>query len=125
MHGSDRASAGRRAEDMAALQLSRRGATILLRNFRRRTGELDIVAVERGTLVVAEVRMRSRTDYGGAAASICPRKQARIIRTTRQLLQLRPDLACLPVRFDVAVVAPDGPHWTLEWITQAFDAASA
>jgi putative endonuclease len=120
-----RARAGRIAEDMAAAELERRGATVVLRNFSRRTGELDIVAIERGTLVVTEVRLRSRTDFGGAAASIDARKQLRIVRTTRQLLQLRQDLARLPVRFDVALVAPgtatEAP-WTLEWIAQAFDA---
>lgn len=123
-----RATAGRGAEDLAAAELERRGAVLLLRNFRRRTGELDLVAIERGTLVVVEVRLRSRADFGGAAASIDPRKQARIIRTTRQLLQLRPGLARLPVRFDVALVTPgegaDGP-WTLQWIPQAFDATAA
>lgn len=121
-----RQRAGRIAEDMAAAELERRGATILLRNFRRRTGELDLVAIERGTLVVTEVRLRTRTDFGGAAASIDARKQLRIVRTTRQLLQLRRDLAQLPVRFDVALVAPGtGPEapWALEWIAQAFDAS--
>ncbi len=121
-----RARAGRIAEDMAAAELERRGATILLRNFSRRTGELDIVAIERGVLVVTEVRLRSRADFGGAAASIDARKQLRIVRTTRQLLQMRQDLARLPVRFDVALVAPaasaEAP-WALEWISQAFDAA--
>lgn len=123
-----RATAGRTAEDLAAAALERRGAQLLLRNFRRRTGELDLVAIERGTLVVAEVRLRSRSDYGGAAASIDPRKQARIVRTTRQLLQLRPGLARLPVRFDVALVAPGtgaGEPWTVQWIVQAFDAPAA
>jgi putative endonuclease len=121
-----RAVSGRLAEDMAAAALERRGAAIVLRNFRRRTGELDIVAIERNTLVVAEVRLRSRADFGGAAASVDARKQSRIIRTTRQLLQARQDLARLPVRFDVALVAPGATTeapWTLEWIPQAFEAS--
>lgn len=119
-----RATAGRIAEDMAVAELQRRGAALVLRNFRRRTGELDIVAVERGTLVVIEVRLRSRMDFGGAAASIDHRKQSRIVRTTQQLLQRHPELARLPVRFDVALVAPatdPGAPWTLQWIRQAFD----
>ena len=33
-----------------------------------------------GTLVVAEVRLRSRQDYGGGAASVDHRKQQRLLR---------------------------------------------
>jgi putative endonuclease len=113
---------GRAAEDLAAGDLEARGATILLRNFRRRTGELDIVARERDVLVIVEVRMRSREDYGGAAASVVARKRARIVRTAQQLLQMHRELARLPVRFDVAVVTPAAERWTIEWIRHAFEA---
>jgi putative endonuclease len=117
----DRNALGRAAEDLAAAELEARGATILLRNFRRRTGELDIVARERGVLVVVEVRMRSSDDYGGAAASVVPVKRARIVRTTLQLLQAQRELARLPVRFDVAVVTPHAERWQVEWIRHAFE----
>ena len=53
-----------RAEDLVARSLEARGIPILLRNFRRRTGELDVVALEAGVLVIIEVRMRSRQDFG-------------------------------------------------------------
>ncbi|MFO1426964.1 MAG: YraN family protein [Steroidobacteraceae bacterium] len=113
---------GRAAEQLAAQDLEARGATILLRNFRRRTGELDIVAREGAALVVVEVRLRSSEAYGGAAASIVRRKQARIVRTTAQLLQSHRELAHLPVRFDVAVVSVAPTRWQVEWIRHAFEA---
>ncbi len=118
----DRIAAGRLAEDRVAEALQARGATVLLRNYRRRCGELDLVARDGATLVVVEVRMRSGEDYGGGAASVDRAKQRRIILTTLQLLQQRRDLAALPVRFDVAVVSPDPPSWRIEWIRHAFEA---
>lgn len=118
----DRQALGRAAEDLAAQHLESCGATLLLRNFRRRTGELDLVALQSGVVLVVEVRLRSREDYGGGAASVDARKQRRIVRTTQQLLQARRDLARWPLRFDVVVVTPDPQRWRVEWIRHAFDA---
>ena len=56
-------------------------------------------------LVIAEVRTRATDRYGGAAASVDPRKQQRLIRAASQLLQQRKDLSQLRVRFDVLVVS--------------------
>ena len=78
---------GQAAEDIAADFLRAKGLEILERNYRRRLGELDIVARDRGVLVIAEVRTRATDRYGGAAASVDPRKQQRIIRAARAVLQ--------------------------------------
>ena len=124
----DRGELGRSAEDLAVAHLEAAGAQVLLRNFRRRTGELDIIAQQGSTLLVVEVRLRSRADYGGAAASVDAIKQRKIIRTTEQLLQTRRDLARWPVRFDVVVVMPElastdrSGAWQVEWIRNAFEA---
>ena len=114
---------GQRAEALAAQYLRAAGCVILQCNFRRRAGELDIVARARGVLVIAEVRTRSSRGYGGAAASVTRAKQRRITRAAQQLLQQRRDLASLPVRFDVIVVEyPEGPSAAIEWIQHAFEA---
>ena len=120
----DRLALGRTAEDLAAAHLEAAGAQILLRNFRRRTGELDLIARHRGTLLIVEVRLRSRDDFGGAAASVDAVKQRRIVRTARQLLQSERSLAQWPVRFDVVVVTPEAASrpWRIEWIPHAFEA---
>jgi putative endonuclease len=124
-----RQQAGRAAEDAAAAWLTRHGARILLRNYRRRTGELDIVALGDGVLVIAEVRMRASDAYGGAAASVDARKQRRLVRTAQQLLQQYREYARLPVRFDVLVVSASAHPATgesrapaVEWIQHAFQA---
>jgi putative endonuclease len=112
---------GLAAENIAAEFLRAQGLEILERNYLRRLGELDIVARDREVLVIAEVRTRATNRYGGAAASVDPRKQQRLIRATSQLLQQRRDLSNLPVRFDVLAVSDiDGERGCVEWIRHAF-----
>jgi len=114
---------GHRAEELATEFLRAAGCQILVRNYRRRLGELDIVARSGRVLVVAEVRTRASSAYGGAAASVTRTKQRRIVRAASALLQQQPGLAALPLRFDVIVVTnPEGPQPGIEWIKHAFDA---
>lgn len=75
----DRATAGARAEALAADHLRARGLTIVARNFRTRFGEIDLVARDGRMLVFVEVRMRSSTRYGGALESISAQKRARLV----------------------------------------------
>lgn len=118
-----RQQSGRRAEDLAAEFLRAQGCEILERNYRRRLGELDLVARERGVLVIAEVRTRAHAAFGSAAASVDRRKQRRITRAAQQLLQQRAELARLPVRFDVIVVSNlTAAQPEIEWIRHAFEA---
>ena len=112
----DRQQIGRTAEDAAVAFLESQGLEILFRNFRRRAGELDIVAREGHTLIIVEVRTRCSDKFGGAAASVDFRKQAKLRRAAALLLQQRNDLARLRVRFDVVAMTPAG----IEWIKHAF-----
>lgn len=78
-------------------------------------------------LLIVEIRLRGSDSHGGAAASVGPAKQRRIILTAAQLLQLRPDLARMPVRFDVLAMQPRGQgpgseDYSIEWIRHAFTA---
>jgi putative endonuclease len=114
---------GARAEQIAADYLQGCGLTILERNFRRRLGEIDLVARDGGVLVIAEVRTRSSNAFGGAAASVDGRKQRRIIRAAAQLLQQHREYAALPVRFDVLiVVGPMSNAPQVNWLRHAFEA---
>ena len=112
----ERQRIGQEAEDAAVSFLRARVLAILTRNYRGKVGELDIVARDERTLVVVEVRIRSSDRYGGAAASVDYRKQAKIRRAAALLIHQRKDLAALPVRFDVIAIGPKG----IEWIKHAF-----
>lgn len=125
---TERARRGAAAEQAAAEFLAARQHVILLRNYRCRRGELDLVAqAPEGTLVIAEVRLRSRQDYGGGAASVDHRKQQRLLRASLHLLATHPRWSQLPVRFDVLDVRPadaEKPAGALQvhWIPHAFTA---
>ena len=119
----DRAQIGKSAEDVACEFLQSQGLELLQRNYRRRGGELDIVARAGEVLIIAEVRTRSTESFGGAAASVDGWKQHKIIRAATQLLQQHKSLAQLRVRFDVVVVHEPGTQQArVEWIQHAFDA---
>ena len=117
----DRRQLGASAEQAAAHFLEDQQLTILLRNYRCRMGELDLVAsAPDGTLVIAEVRMRSSDSHGGAAASVTARKQQRIVRASRHLLVTKPRLARCAIRFDVLDMRPEADGYAINWIRHAF-----
>lgn len=122
MH-TDRATLGKTAEDIAAAFLQQEGFELVARNYRRRSGELDVIARKDDVLLIVEVRTRSSELFGGAAASIDGWKRHKIIRAATQLLQQRQDLAKLRVRFDVIIVHGVGSEEPrVEWLQHAFDA---
>lgn len=108
-----RAIAGEKAEALAAEFLAARGMTIVERNFRRRCGELDLIARDGDTLVFVEVRLRTRNDFGGAAASITARKRARMAAAAS--LYLARLSRTPPCRFD-AVLLDKIDISRIEWL---------
>ena len=110
------AKAGSAAENLAAEFLSRHGLRVLARNWRVRGGEIDLICEENGCLVFVEVRLRGSAGYGGAAASITPAKQRRIVLAARHYLAGKPEQPC---RFD-AVLLDGLDERRLEWIRNAF-----
>lgn len=111
-------SRGTQAELSAAQFLQRQGLTLLQRNYRCRHGEIDLILQDGSTLVFAEVRLRSRSDFGGAAASIDHAKQQKLIRSAQHYLATLPHTP--PCRFDAVLLqTPDGTG--IEWVRNAFD----
>ena len=71
---ADRQALGAFGERVAAAHLEAKGYRILERNYRRREGEIDIVAVSGGCLVFVEVRTRRGKERGSAVESVSPAK---------------------------------------------------
>ncbi|MGB8249432.1 MAG: YraN family protein, partial [Azonexus sp.] len=76
---------------------------------------IDLICRAGSTLVFVEVRLRSRGDFGGAAASITAGKRRRIVLAAQHYLAGKADCDC---RFDCVLI--DGEQ--LEWIANAFAA---
>ena len=100
---------GDAAETMVAERLVRAGWTVLARNVRVGRNELDLVVIDPGpppTLVIVEVRWRSRRDFGLPEETVDHRKRTRLHQAAFTLLE-RGDLPRhLPMRFDLVVVEP-------------------
>ena len=112
---------GLAAEERAAVYLKKFGLEILARNLRSRRGELDLVCLDAGTLVIVEVRQRTRADFGGALASVTVRKQRRVVRTAAYCWQQNRAWQRYALRFDVvALQNQQGGKETIEWIKDAF-----
>jgi putative endonuclease len=69
---------GRLGEQLAADFLEQSELRILDRNWRCPDGEIDIVALERRTLVICEVKTRSSGRYGTPLEAISARKRVRL-----------------------------------------------
>ncbi|MCX7703569.1 MAG: YraN family protein [Planctomycetota bacterium] len=99
---------GEEAEAIAVRYLKRRGYEIIVRNFRVRGGEIDIIALKKGVLVFVEVRSREGGSLVSAAESVTPRKVQRIKRAAKLYLAKHPKaLERFSVRFDVVTLDGD------------------
>jgi len=110
------------AGEAAALEfLTGKGLQLLLRNYRCRGGEIDLVMLDGATLALIEVRLRSDIRYGGAAASVDTRKQKRLTLAARHLLLTKPELTRYRARFDVVALTPQTKEAIkIDWLRDAF-----
>ena len=117
-----RQSLGRRGEAAAARYLWWRGYRIVERNCRTSLGEIDLVAVQRRTVVFVEVKTRRTHETGHPLEAVTRQKQRRLIRAALAYLR-RHDLLEYAARFDViAVTWPDGArHPRIEHVAGAFE----
>ncbi|WP_051081547.1 YraN family protein [Thiofilum flexile] len=107
--------AGQQAEEQALVYLQQQGLTLRERNFRCKTGEIDLIMQHGETVVFVEVKYRRSTQYGGALLSISARQQQRIIKTASYYLMRQAPYA--QARFDV--IALEGEN-NLHWLPNAF-----
>lgn len=122
----DRIELGRRGEDAAAAYLERIGMTLEARNWRCPLGEVDIVALEGGTVVLVEVKTRRSERAGTAEEAVSPTKQKRIARLAEAYLASTGDSAERSVRFDVVAIRVLDEHRALlRHYRAAFEVASA
>ncbi|ARM30035.1 YraN family protein [Prosthecochloris sp. HL-130-GSB] len=116
---------GRQGEDVAAHWLSTCGYRIIRRNYRYRRNEIDIIALDKGTLCFIEVKTRASLAAGHPLEAVTPHKQKEIIRTARAFLayEYTGETDC---RFDVIAITARSIEentlrdFSLEHISNAF-----
>ena len=121
----DRRESGRTAEDAVATYLVENGFTILERNFRKRFGEIDLIAQKGSRVHFIEIKSR-RTDTGPATVeSWAEEQRARFVKLAEAYLAENPELAearNLEVSLDFVAVklAENGSVIDIEFLEDAF-----
>lgn len=99
---------GERGEDCACKFLRRRGYKILVRRFRGKAGEIDIIARDGQWLAFVEVKTRKSEKFGAPSEAVNKRKQLHITKVALEYLRLL-DNPRIMFRFDIVeVVMPEG-----------------
>jgi len=113
-------SLGEKGENAASRFLKRKGYRILETNFRTRGGEIDLVALDHGTLCFIEVKTR-RSESAGTPEEAVGQKKIRRIVSAATRYRARHNLSTTPVRFDVvALRTGDGDRFDAELTKGAF-----
>jgi putative endonuclease len=102
----ERSLFGSRGESIAAEFLKQRGYKIVERNVRTPHGELDLLCVHRGMVVVVEVKTRASHAYGPPEESVTKTKQRHLIRATQWYVADRSERR--PYRIDVVAITALG-----------------
>lgn len=118
-----RVALGKIGEDLACRELERRGYAIVARRYRRRGGELDIIARDGGTIVFVEVKTRDGRQFGGAVDAVTGLKRRRMVQLALDYL-VRHQLTECSSRFDVVSIQLEDGRPTIEVFQNAFDAPS-
>ncbi len=112
---------GAAGEERAAAYLAGKGYGILARNFRCRTGEVDIVAGKGDTVAFVEVKCWVVLGEADLEYSVGGAKQRRIANAARWFVARRPEVALKRLRFDVILVP--GGQGDVRHIEDAFSGA--
>ncbi|MCH4188032.1 MAG: YraN family protein [Megasphaera sp.] len=92
---------------------------IVYRNYRNALGEIDLIAVDKDTIVFVEVKTRRSRCCGRPAEAVESRKQHKIIQVAKSYLS-RFGLWERPCRFDVVEVAAVRETVEINHICNAF-----
>ena len=111
---------GARGEDIAVTNLKKCRYRIIERNYRCRFGEVDIIALDKGTIVFVEVKTRSTEAYGTPETSVTLRKQHQLTKVALCYLQQK-DLLNRDARFDVVAIKVGGERERVNHIKNAFE----
>ena len=118
------AALGSGGERAAADFLVARGYHILERNFRCRGGEVDLIALDGGTLVFVEVKVRRTLSRGAPIEAVTAVKQARVRRAAQEYLTFC-GRVFTRIRFDVMSVMKTARNTDITHLKAAFSTSAS
>jgi putative endonuclease len=111
---------GKSGEDDAVGLLKENGYKIIVRNYKTRLGEIDIVASDKDTVCFIEVKTRHSDRFGLGQEAILGSKQRRIAKCALMFLKEN-NLLDKKARFDVVSVMYSQDTPKLDLIKNAFE----
>lgn len=99
-------SIGRRGENYVVAWLEKQGYFILHQNWRTRTGEIDIIALDEklNCLVFVEVKTLVNTEFEDLDIIVNKKKQKKICETAKHFIENNRKYKEMYMRFDVVVI---------------------
>ena len=114
---------GNKGERAASRYLKRKGMRIIARQYATRWGEIDLIAIDKGTVVFVEVKTRSNSKFGRPGEAIDFKKQKNMTQSALFFLKQK-GLLETASRFDVVGIiwSPEQKKPTIEYEANAFEA---
>ena len=105
---------GQRGEEVAYAYLLESGCRVLIRNFRFKRSEIDIIFIEDDFLVFGEVKYRINTGFGYSESFVSEAQEEKIREAAEEYLILNSWIG--PIRFDIVSISgpltdPDIEHF--------------
>jgi len=119
---TDTRARGAGVEAKAREFLLDQGLRAVAANANYRFGELDLVMLDRDTLVFVEVRYRRDASFGGGAASVDAGKRRKLVKAAWAFLAAHRAFSDAPCRFDVVDASGDPAQPAFNWLRDAFRA---
>ncbi|MCL2186176.1 MAG: YraN family protein [Treponema sp.] len=103
--GTAKSRLGKQGEEQAAAFLKSSGMEIITQNYRSKTGEIDIIALDRETIIFIEVKTWSVFGMEDLKYGVDIKKQRKIIKTAKFFLLENRKYSNMTIRFDVIFVS--------------------
>lgn len=111
---------GQSAEQIAVDYLTEKKIKIIDRNYRTRSGEIDIVAKDGKSFVFVEVKAKRTSRFGKPYEMVTERKKRKLRMTSKRYLQdSRVDIGKTNWRIDV--ISIDYETGKIEWLKSAVE----
>ena len=109
---------GREAEHFAQTFLEHQGLTFVMRNYRCRTGEIDLIMQDGDELVFVEVKYRSKSQYGSAIEFFHARKKRKFESAVMHYMQEKGfNPSIVPHRIDLVGIQGKGQQQqNIDWL---------
>ncbi len=117
-----RTTIGSQGEYYVSTWLQQEHFTILERNYRKKYGEIDLIAIRSNVLIFVEVKTRT-ANYFNLSTVVTLSKQKKIILTAKQYIAHH-HYDTMVYRFDLALLEGSPGNYNLTYIPNAFVPAS-